>query len=157
MDEKKRRGRPPKDSANDASVNVHKRSLGGRPSKYDESIAERLPDMFKDGQSVLEVSVQLGVSRDTLYEWAKVHPEFSDALTRGKAISQAWWEKIGRENLFDESEYDAENKVSTTKKFNEKLWNKNVSCRFRDDWTDKQEIALDASMEIKHTFDPEGI
>lgn len=113
---------------------------GGRPTIYDPAWVEKLPDMFRDGQSVLEVAVNLGISRATYYNFEKEHPEFLDASTRGKELSQAWWECQGRENLWDTREYDAETKVSVDRKFNDRLWNKNVSCRFRNDWTDKSEI-----------------
>lgn len=129
----------------------------GRPTLYKPEYCETLPAMFSEGQSVVEVAIAIGVCKDTLYEWAKVYPEFSDALTRGRQISQAWWEKIGRENLFDISEYDAEAKISTQRKFNDRLWSKNVSCRFRKDWTDKIEVEQTGPIEIKHTFDPQGI
>lgn len=110
---------------------------GGRPPKYYKKICEDFEAHFRQGQSVLEVAVELGVSRDTLYEWAKVHPEFSDALTRGRQVSQAWWERQGRENLKDHEEYDAETKIATKDRFNDRLWSKNVSCRFKSDWSEK--------------------
>lgn len=130
---------------------------GGRPTDYDPEICIDFEKRFEKGQSVLEVAVSLGVTRQTLYNWAEAHTEFFDALTRGREVSQQWWEKIGRENLFDHEEYDAENHVSTKDKFNDRLWSKNVSCRFRADWTDKQEIAFDNTLNINHTFDPEGV
>jgi hypothetical protein len=100
------------------------------------------------GQSILEVAVSMGVSRDTFYQWAKDHKEFSDALTRAREVSQAWWEEQGRLNLRDEETYDAETKISTKYRFNERLWSKNVSCRFREDWTDKSEIEHSGSVQI---------
>jgi len=120
----------------------------GRPTKYDPKWIDSLPDMFSQGQSVLEVAVELGISKDSIYEYAKLYPEFSDSLTRGRAISQAWWEKMGRENLFDTDDYDGETKQSCRRKFNTSLWAKNVSCRFRADWTDKQEIEHSGSVTI---------
>lgn len=114
---------------------------GGRPTDYDPSLCETLPDMFREGQSIVEVAAELGISRDTIYEWAKQHKEFSDALTRGRDLSQAWWEKQGRLNLMDTEEYDGETKISTKKRINDRLWAKNVSCRFRKDWTEKTEIS----------------
>lgn len=37
------------------------------------------------GYSLTAFAGMIGVHRDTLYEWAKVHDEFSDALKRHKA------------------------------------------------------------------------
>lgn len=108
---------------------------GGRPTAYNPEWIDMLPDMFREGQSVLEVAVKLGISRASYYNFEKEYPEFLDASTRGKEISQAWWEEVGRTNLTDIAEYQG-----TSYKFNDRLWNKNVSCRFRNDWTDKSEI-----------------
>lgn len=113
---------------------------GGRPSGYKPEWVAMLPEMFRQGQSVTEVAVELGISKAAYYVYEAEYPEFLDASTRGKQISQAWWEKQGRENLFDISEYDGETKTSTRKAFNNSLWAKNVSCRFRSDWTDKSEV-----------------
>ena len=114
---------------------------GGRPTDYDPAILEGFEDRFKQGQSILEVAVDLGVARSTIYLWAKEHPEFSDALTRARDVCQAWWEKQGRSNLFDHEEYDAENHVSTKDKFNDRLWTINVSRRFRNDWAERIELS----------------
>lgn len=121
---------------------------GGRPTDYYPEICEDFEDNFKQGQSVLEVAVELGVARSTIYKWAEEHKEFSDALTRGREVSQAWWERQGREMLQDTDEYDAESKISTKRRINDRLWSKNVSCRFREDWTDKSEIEHSGSVQI---------
>jgi hypothetical protein len=121
---------------------------GGRPTKYIEGIIEKLPGMFTEGQSIVEVCVELGISVATYYSWEKEYPEFLESSTRGKLISRAWWEKTGRTNLFDHEEYDSESKVSTKDKFNDRLWSKNMACRFRKEtpevfgWGDKQEIGV---------------
>lgn len=121
---------------------------GGRPTDYYPEICEDFESHFRQGQSVLEVAVELGVTRQTLYNWAEAHEEFFDALTRGREVSQAWWERQGREMLQDTDEYDAETKISTKRRINDRLWSKNVSCRFRDDWTDKSEIQHSGSVQI---------
>jgi len=72
-----------------------KRSVG-RPTKYSKAMAERLPDMFKSGEDVIEVCVELGISKDTFYRWVKEHPEFSDAYEKGKEFSEAWWNRLIR-------------------------------------------------------------
>lgn len=128
---------------------------GGRPRKYNPEICKTLPDMFKDGQSIVEVCVELGIDVTTYLDWEKEYPEFSQASTRGRLLSRAWWEKMGRENLYDESEYDAETKTSSQKKFNDRLWSKNMGCRFKKaepglfDWTDKQEIEHAGNITVK--------
>jgi hypothetical protein len=114
---------------------------GGRPTKYDPAWVEKLPEMFAAGQSVLEVAVNLGISRDSVYAYAKIYPEFSDALTRGKELSQAWWERQGREGLYDITEYDEKGRPCSRRSINHSIWNKNVACRFRVDWADRQELA----------------
>lgn len=124
---------------------------GGRPSEYKPEWAKMLPDMFRDGQSVVEVATELNISKSAYYEYEKKYPEFMDASTRGKQISQAWWEKQGRINLFDTSEYDGETKQSMSKRFNAGLWAKNVSNRFPNDWRDKQEVEHKGTVHIVAT------
>lgn len=117
-----------------------------RPTKYNPEWVDTLPEMFAEGQSIVEVAVKLGLVKDTLYQYAKEHPDFSDALARGRLISQAWWEAQGRNNLQDIDDYDGETKQTTRRKFNHSLWAKNVSCRFRADWTDKQEVDVNTNL-----------
>jgi transposase len=100
----------------------------GRPTKYKPEIAETLPDQFKDGQSVIEVCVQLGISKDTFYAWVKEYPEFSDSYKKGLEYSQQWWEKLGRAGTVG--------KIPV----NPTMWIFNMKNRFRADWADRQEI-----------------
>ena len=58
---------------------------GGRPSKYDPNFCEvMISAMETEGLSLGAVAGLIGVSRDTLYEWTTVHPEFSYAKKVGK-------------------------------------------------------------------------
>jgi len=114
---------------------------GGRPSKYNPAWVEELPDMFADGQSVLEVAVNLGISKTAYYEYEAAHPEFADASMRGKELSQAWWERQGREGLYDTTDYGENGKPLQRRAINHALWSKNMACRFRNDWTDRQELS----------------
>lgn len=152
MAEKRPVGRPKKQSQSEkapAGEKTFAKHPGGQPTKYNSEWVERLPGMFTDGQSVVEVATELGISVSSYYNYEKEYPEFLEASTRGKQISQAWWERQGREHLLDESEYDAGNKISTTRKFNDRLWSKNVSCRFRKDWTDKSELEHSGSIGVQ--------
>jgi len=66
---------------------------GGRPSKYDPAFCDQVVELMKEGLSFAAVAGALGVSRDTIYEWAEAHPEFSDTKKIGKAVSQLFWER----------------------------------------------------------------
>ena len=102
---------------------------GGRPSAYDPAFCERLIELGKQGKSLVQMACALDVHRDTLHEWTSVHPEFSDAIKRAKAEAQAWWEDAGQVGL-------------TTPGFNASLWAKNVSCRFREDYSEPKNVVL---------------
>lgn len=68
----------------------------GRPSKYDPAYCEQLVQHMAGGASLTSFAAEIDVARDTITEWASVHPEFSVAVKRGKAKCAAWWEKRGR-------------------------------------------------------------
>lgn len=62
---------------------------GGRPTKYDPSFVEEvdnyLTNVGKEQQHLPKVesfAIYIGVHKDSLYEWAKLYPEFSDALKK---------------------------------------------------------------------------
>lgn len=59
-------------------------------------ICKRLPDMFKDGESVAEVCVELGIAKSTFYLTIDRYVDFAEAYAMGKMHSEAWWQKLGR-------------------------------------------------------------
>lgn len=69
---------------------------GGRPSKYEPAFCEQIVEHMADGASVSSFAAEIDVARSTINEWADVHPEFSEALSRAKAKCAAWWERVGR-------------------------------------------------------------
>jgi hypothetical protein len=60
---------------------------GGRPSKYDPAYCEQVVTFCAAGYSITGFAGSIGVDRDTISEWGKVHPEFSVALRRAKAAA----------------------------------------------------------------------
>jgi transposase-like protein len=66
----------------------------GRPSKYKKEECSKAIKLFSEGKSVVQIAAELDVSRDTIYEWQKAHPEFSDSIKNGMAKSEAFWEHI---------------------------------------------------------------
>lgn len=57
----------------------------GRPSKYDPAYCEDIVALMAEGLSKTAWAGSIGVCHDTVIEWAKVHPEFSEAVKRGQA------------------------------------------------------------------------
>lgn len=109
----------------------------GRPSLYQPEFCERIVDRQSNGWSLAEVAAEIGVSRQTLMNWADEHPEFLTAMQRAKAAEQAWFERVGREALFAD-------------KFQAAVWKKSVEARFRDDYTERRETELSGSVGIRH-------
>lgn len=61
----------------------------GRPTKYDPTKNEWVEKFCKLSATDADLAGFLGVSEDTIYEWKKVHPEFSEAIKRGKEYADA--------------------------------------------------------------------
>lgn len=101
----------------------------GRPSislnDLPENWIEIMISLSEEGASIIELAVELGISRDTFYEISKREEEFSDTVKKCKDLSEAWWTRKGRKNL-------------ENKDFNYTGWYMNMKNRFG--WTDKQEI-----------------
>lgn len=101
----------------------------GRPSDYLPEYCERVIELGRQGKSHAQIAAALDVARQTLHNWCDAHPEFLDAMTRARDLAQAWWEDKGQGGL-------------ETPGFNASLWSKQVSCRFRADYTDTQRTEL---------------
>ncbi len=76
-----------------------KRQSKGRPSKYTSAFCNQVIELMSKGYSKEAVAGELGISRDTFYQWSKDHKEFSDTIKRGSAQSALYWEKIGMEGM----------------------------------------------------------
>jgi hypothetical protein len=69
----------------------------GQPTKYKKSFhAVDFIAQSKQGKSLAQIAYAWDVSRDTLYEWAKKHKEFSDAIKKGREYSEAWYMNLGQ-------------------------------------------------------------
>lgn len=72
-----------------------------RPTKYDPAFCEQLVAHMAEGASVTSFAAEIDVARSTINEWADNHPEFSEALSRGKAKCLSWWERAARSTALD--------------------------------------------------------
>lgn len=105
----------------------------GRPTIYEPELCETLPDMFMQGESITEVCVKLGISRDTFYRWMKLYPDFSDAVKIGLEKSEAWWEKLGRAGAAGVTD------------INPPVWIFNMKNRFK--WSDRSDVSVSGMLD----------
>jgi hypothetical protein len=95
--------------------------MAGRPTLYDQAHCAKVIELGKNGASIVEMAHEIGVVKQTLYDWERAHPEFMDALTRARDASQVWWERKGRENL-------------NSSGFAQAMWSRSMAARFPEDW-----------------------
>lgn len=71
----------------------------GRPSEYKPGYGDEIIALMATGLSLTAAAADLGFHRDTIYEWARQHAEFSDALklARGKRVLQLEKELLSSE------------------------------------------------------------
>lgn len=61
----------------------------GRPSSYRPEFAEQAYKLCLLGATDAKLADFFCVNEDTVHEWKKVHPEFSESITRGKDAADA--------------------------------------------------------------------
>ena len=101
----------------------------GRPTKYRKEMCDQVIELGKEGASLHEIAYELDICFDTLNEWKKEKPEFSEAISRAQKLSQGWWEKSGRKAVFGEQKF-----------FSAQGYSLQMRNRFPDDWRDKQDF-----------------
>lgn len=63
--------------------------MAGRPTKYKEEYNEQAYKLCLLGATDDDLAGFFEVNVDTIHEWKKVHPQFSDSLKKGKEIADA--------------------------------------------------------------------
>jgi transposase len=96
---------------------------------YRPEYCELAIEIGKRGGGPNDIACEIGVLRENLYEWAKVHPDFLTALRKAKQHEQKWWENKGIEGLGAD-------------KFNAVVWKVSMQARFRDDYTERKVTEL---------------
>ena len=97
----------------------------GRPTKYKPEMCEIVIREGGQGKTLVGMADALDIQRETLNEWMKIHPEFSDSVKMGLRKSQAWWEEQGRLATFGGIEG-----------FNATSYIFQMKNRFRAEWND---------------------
>jgi transcriptional regulator with XRE-family HTH domain len=106
----------------------------GRPSKYQEHFCQMLIEHMSKGLSFESFAGVIGVSRDTVYRWARDIAAFDEAKEIGTSKSLLLWEKIGIDGVWDLTEYE-NGKPSFSKRLNTASWIFNMKNRFK--WRDR--------------------
>jgi transposase len=69
---------------------------GGAPTKYKPEYCQRLTEFLAQGYPFEAFAGEINVNPDTVYEWCKVHKEFSDAKKMGRSKGLKWFSDMGR-------------------------------------------------------------
>lgn len=119
----------------------------GRPTKFQPEYCEMLINHLKRGKSYQTFAAVVDVCIDTLYEWERNFPMFSDAKKRGWAHYQLWWEDHGQDGMYNETFKDNDG-MTVSKSINSTLWIYNMKCRFPKDWRDRVEVVEKSTITI---------
>ena len=96
--------------------------------KYHKTMPKKAIKLYAAGKSKAAVCAALGITYETLATWQKVHPEFKEAVERGKLLEQEHYEQIGYEAMLGKIE-----------NFDSKIWALMVKNRFN--YSEKNEIS----------------
>ncbi len=87
--------------------------------------AKQIIDLYTDGASDAEVAASLKVTIKEYYRQLAENAVFRQLVEFGRTLSQAYWEKLARQNV-------------TNKQFNTPLWTFYMKNKFA--WADKSEV-----------------
>lgn len=120
--------------------------VGGAPSKFRKEFCQMLVSHMSEGLSFNAFAKIAQVDQDTLYEWVKVHPEFSEAKKRAFEENRFFWEKTGLDGMHQRPDKPA---------LNPTIYIFNMKNRFPKEWRDRQEIDAKVESKTEHTASPE--
>lgn len=126
--------------------NLNDKKLPGRPRLipkiWNEEIKQKILDAYKEGQSDIAAIVTLDITKETFYKLVRADKEslgeieldFVDSIKKGRALSQAWWEEMGRKGT-----------IGAIDSFNNGAFVFNMKNRFKAKgydsiWADKQDL-----------------
>lgn len=136
-----------------------KKGSAGRPSKYSKIFAPRLAEMLaRAGMTDKEMAIYIGIAESTFHKWKIDHPEFMEAITKGKEepddkVEAAMFRTaIGyfEDEATQHSKIVDGEKVITGQTITHRYFPGNVAAqifwsknRRPDRWKDRQEIGVD--------------
>ena len=112
-----------------------RKGVGGRPTKYKPEFCEQVVELGKQGLSLFQIAARLSISIDAFNEWREKHSEFRLAVTRAKALAQAWWEDAGMSGV-------------QSREFNAKVWEITMRNRFSESYRESSRMELSGALTI---------
>lgn len=109
----------------------------GLPTKYKPEYCELLKEHMSQGYSYESFAARVKVHKDTLYNWEKLFPDYSDAKKEAVDLCRFFWEKQGIDGVWEETLYDDKGRPTKSRKLNSAVWIFNMKNRFQ--WTDRVE------------------
>lgn len=106
-----------------------KKDPRGRKTLYKPEYDDSVIEWGAQGKSLVWMCAELGISRQTIWDWRKANPSFDEAMHIARAKSQQWWEDIGQENI-------------NTMGFQCSVWGKSMSARFPEDWRENKGVEV---------------
>lgn len=106
-------------------------------AKYSADYPDRVIELMAEGASFVEVAADLGAAIPTFNRWrdSGEHPDFTEACSIGLGLSEAWWQRLGREA------------ADSRREINAAVWIFNMKNRFR--WRDRVDTALSSDGPIQ--------
>lgn len=102
---------------------------GGRPSLYKPEHCARVIELGFEGKSLAQMARELGVRRETLYEWQARHPDFKAAMNVARDYALAAWEDKGEQALHNP-------------RFDSNLYARIMAARFPGDYSDHKRVEV---------------
>lgn len=95
-------------------------------------------DLYKEGAADVEVKAALGLTNNAWTTLLMDSAEFRTIIIKGQQMSEAFWYRVGRENLY-------------RKDFQQVLWYRNMQNRFG--WRDKADNTTSDRVDEEENFD----
>lgn len=124
MAESKKKAKKPVIKASESPTPKKDLPHSWKNPKYRPEMCDEIIEYYQHGAADVQICRNLGICRDTFYEWVKNRPEFARAVKVGKQISEAWW--------IDK----AQDSIDKGLKLDSKVWNANMKNRFG--WRDNR-------------------
>lgn len=104
------------------------------PSDYDPKYCVEVYKYMAGGMSETQAIAALGKSRSTFYRWKKEHPEFAEALDKGKVQFDARHEELGVQGMMKTMDIEYQ------------FWRD--LGKYRNGWTDKTNASVTHNTQI---------